>query len=178
VWSRELLARAGELEAISFAGVDLTPVRAPIVEPAPRAATHAPAAPVVPSAASMLSEARRLLREGQIEKATAQYEALCLEHPNSVEGHIGLVSLAELQLEELDRPADALRSVERYLASGAGALLPEARETRIRALRALGRSADERDAIEQFLAAHPDSLRAKTLARRLSELAPSTTEAP
>jgi hypothetical protein len=65
----------------------------------------------------------------------------------------------------LQDPEAALGAFEQYLASG-GALLQEASFGRIRALRALSRSFDERQAIADFLRRFPagplaDSLRAR-----------------
>jgi hypothetical protein len=77
--------------------------------------------------------------------------------------------LGDIQLANLGDASGALRSFDAYLARG-GELTQEAKYGRIRALRALGRSAEERKAIEEFVAAYPRSVQASTLQSRLEEL--------
>jgi hypothetical protein len=81
-----------------------------------------------------------------------------------------LVSLAEVQLDRLGQPRQALDNLERYLGGGSGALVEEARRVRIRALRALGDREREKSAIDEFLHAHPRSFQAAALQRRLADL--------
>jgi hypothetical protein len=77
------------------------------------------------------------------------------------------VSLGELLLSELADPAGALRSFESYL-KAPGALTPEARYGRIRALGRLGRVAAEQAAIEQFVHDYPRSVQAANLKAKLT----------
>lgn len=176
LWSRQVVLTAGARETISLAGVEL---KAAPPAPAPAEPALAPAAPArattgkaraASDGAELLREARKLLRDGAFAAAAAKYQELVRAHPGSAEARSSLLSLAELQLERLGDAGLALSYADRYLATGGGSLAPEARETRIRALRSLGRRAEERSAIEEYLRAHPDSLRAAALAERLSEL--------
>jgi hypothetical protein len=193
VATREFVAQVGQLTVLSFGAQELAPaappptaieprqphasVRAtsPRREPVIEAPQPAPvAAPVVvaaaPSAADMLAEAHKQMRASRFAEAAAQYQALRQAYPDSPESRTVLVSLAELQVDRLGKPDDALRNLDRYLDGGSGALVEEARRVRIRALRALGDRSLEADAIEEFLAAHPKSFQAPALRSRLTEL--------
>jgi hypothetical protein len=142
------------------------------VEPAPRvrAATSgsAPKSEPAASAAVLLAQARALRSAGRFSDAHAAYRRLLAEHSGSAEAQAALISLGELQLAQSGDANGALRSFDGYLRSG-GALSQEARYGRIRALRRLGRHAEERAAIEKFLADYPRSVQAATLRARLSE---------
>jgi hypothetical protein len=117
----------------------------------------------------MLSDARRLMRNAHFQAAASQYESLRAAYPHSAEAHTVLISLAELELDQLGRPERALVELERYLVVG-GPLSEEARHLRVRALRSLGQREGERRAIEAFLEQYPSSFRAAALQRRLAEL--------
>jgi tetratricopeptide (TPR) repeat protein len=129
-----------------------------------------PPAETVPAAAEMLHDARRLMRAERFAEAAGRYQALREAYPRSPEAHAVLVSLAELQLDRLHQPAAALDTLERYLREGRGALVEEARQVRIRALRNLGRLGAEADAIAEFLREHPRSFEAAALRQRAAEL--------
>ena len=89
-------------------------------------------------------------------------------HPKSAEAHAALLSLAELQLGPLGDAAGALRSYDAYLRSGGG-LSQEARYGRIQALGRLGRGAEERAAIEEFVRTYPSSVQARALRARIDK---------
>jgi hypothetical protein len=185
MWSRQIALLAGERQKISLDGVELSAKSvAPVVtttdapafeaQPAKTAArtklTAAKRANASPSSSELLREAHRLLRDGERDGAASKYAELIREYPASSEARSSLLSLAELELEHLGNAAAALQLAERYLAGGAGTLAPEARETRVRALRSLDRRGEERAAIEEYLKAYPESLRAASLEKRLAEL--------
>jgi outer membrane protein assembly factor BamD (BamD/ComL family) len=121
------------------------------------------------SAADWLARARDSRRAQQWAEAADAYRSLRAQHPASAEASAVLVSLGELELTQLGQPERALRSFESYLASG-GPLAIEASLGRIRALRTLGRSAEEAAAIDSFLQQHPKSLQAADLQARLEAL--------
>ncbi|HMI91419.1 MAG TPA: PEGA domain-containing protein [Polyangiales bacterium] len=182
VLDRELLSEAGQTAVISYDAAALAheaPAAAPqaALEPAlrrghprSRAAARSAEANQPEPAADMLREAHRLMRAQSFDQAAKQYDALRTAYPESPEATTVLVSLAELQLDRLRRPALALDNLERYLADGSGGLGEEARQVRIRALRALGEREREGIAIEEFLRLHPRSFKAPALQRRLAEL--------
>ena len=78
------------------------------------------------------------------------------------------MTVGKLELRQ-GAPSRALAAFDDYLARG-GPLRPEALAGRIRALRALGRTADERRAIEGYLKSYPTGFEAITLKKRLSVL--------
>ena len=79
-----------------------------------------------------------------------------------------LVTIGKLELD-LKQPARALRSFDAYLAAP-GPLAPEALGGKIRALRALGKTSEERRAIETYLARYPDGFESPLLRQRLEVL--------
>ena len=91
----------------------------------------------LPSASELLSRARALRSAGRSADAAGAYRRLLSVYPRSDEARASLVSLGELLLSELGDPGGALRSFDSYLKTG-GALTPEARYGRIRALGKLG----------------------------------------
>ena len=135
--------------------------------PPPTATATASAPP--PSADELLKRAQKLYTSGDMAGATAAYRALIARYPGSGEARAALITLGQLALAG-GRAAEALSDFDRYLASG-GPLSTEARVGRIAALRSLGRTADERAAIEQLLAQVGDnSVHAARLNARLAEL--------
>jgi len=127
-----------------------------------------PSEEAVPSAHALLEQARARLASGDSRGASALYERLRQTHPGSPEAHTVLVSLGKLELES-GSAERALELFDGYAKQG-GALLPEALSGRIRALRALGRRADERRAIASYLASYPKSFAAQALQKRLDTL--------
>ncbi len=122
----------------------------------------------VPSAASLLARARNELASGNAHAALTVYERLRSTYPTSPEARTVLVTIGKLELD-LKQPARALKSFDAYLAAP-GPLAPEALAGKIRALRALGRTADERRAIETYLSRHPDGFESPLLRQRLEVL--------
>jgi hypothetical protein len=119
--------------------------------------------------AELLDRARQARQGGHFAAAASAYRELCERHASSAEAGPALLSLAELQLTRLDNPQQALTTYGKYVARGGG-LQQEAYYGRIRSLRALGRSAEERREIEAFLAKYPESAYAAACKRRLSSL--------
>jgi hypothetical protein len=98
----------------------------------------------------------------------ALYEQLRATYPAGAEARTVLVTMGKLELD-LGRSDRALRRFDAYLRDG-GTLVPEALAGKARALRALGRDREERRAIQQYLAAHPEGFEAPLFAKRLREL--------
>jgi hypothetical protein len=86
------------------------------------------------------------------EKAAALYRAVYAGGPRTPEGRAALVSLGELLLSDLGDPNGALAAFDEYLSRRGGDLTRRAAYGRVRALRALGRDAEERAAAHVFLA--------------------------
>ena len=121
-----------------------------------------------PSAHVLLAEARRALKHGDSARALAAYRRLRALYPNSAEASTVLVTVGKLELRQ-NAPARALNAFNAYLKRG-GPLQPEALAGKIRALRALGNSAEERRSIERYLASYPDGFEAVALRKRLEVL--------
>ncbi|MGK4001392.1 tetratricopeptide repeat protein [Sorangium sp. So ce1036] len=119
-------------------------------------------------AEALLLRAQSRLGQGKTAEALAAYRALLARHPESPEARAALVSLGQIALRQ-GKAAEALGHFERYLAGG-GPLAAEARIGRVQCLRRLGRTADERAAIAEFLARHGDSVHAPRLRARQTEL--------
>jgi hypothetical protein len=121
------------------------------------------------SPAELLRTASEARAQGQFARAAQAYRRLQTGYPGTAEARTSVLSLAELELSHLGRPAQALRSFDKYLQRG-GALSREALYGKIRALRALGRHTQERQSIRTFLDKYPRSTYATTLRKRLEEL--------
>jgi TolA-binding protein len=115
-----------------------------------------PAAPP-PEAGELLAAARRHVAEGNEAKAIAAYGRLQRLHPRSAEARASVVSLGELQLKRGSTRA-ALRTFERYLSGGGGALAEEAHWGKIRALHRLHRRGDRDAAIDVLRKRFPGSV--------------------
>lgn len=116
-----------------------------------------------PEAATLLQQARAARAGGEMAAAAALYRRLLEAYPRSSSAGPALVALGQVELAR-GRASAALDTFERYLARG-GPLAEEAAYGRIEALRKLGRAADERAAIDRFLAKYPGSSYAAKLRR-------------
>jgi ferric-dicitrate binding protein FerR (iron transport regulator) len=134
-------------------------------EPAPAPSSSAPA----PNLEGLLQQALALRARGQFRRAAEVYRQIHQASPGSAAGGTALMSLGELALSSLNDPRAALAAFDSYLATG-GALSQEAAFGRIRALRALGRTAEERSAIEGFVARYPKVPQSRVLRERLHTL--------
>jgi hypothetical protein len=117
---------------------------------APSASAVPPDAPSASAASAASPGSAEALPAGQ--KAAALYRAVYAGGPRTPEGRAALVSLGELLLSDLGDPNGALAAFDEYLSRRGGDLTRRAAYGRIRALRALGRDADERAAAHVFLA--------------------------
>jgi len=137
-------------------------------QPEPAEASAAPSAspPPPPSAAELLARAQQARAARNYGKAAQVYQQLLRRYPASGEARLAQVSLAQLQLAQ-GNAASALAGFDAYQRSG-GALSQEAHYGKIQALRALGRTAEERAEIRRFLARYPQSVQGAALKRRLA----------
>ncbi len=141
--------------------VAVTPEPVPV--PAPRAAAEPE---------DLLRRANERRAQGQWRAAETLYLRVIQASPGSESAYVALVASGGLRVEHLDDARGGLRQYQQALRLRArGALSEEARHGVARAWRALGDPTQEARALEDFLAAHPDSLRAEGARRRLSALA-------
>jgi len=141
--------------------VSLLEVLAPSApEPSARSARQPPAAPT-----DELAKARALRARGEFARAADVYRAIHAQSPRSPTGRVALVSLGSLLLASLNDARGALSAFDAYLAGGGGPLRQQAEYGRIRALRALGRTQEERAAVEAFITRYPTAPEARLLNR-------------
>jgi hypothetical protein len=144
---------AGEIRRVTSLEPDALPdARTPRSKPA--------------NAGALLAAARRELALGNTRGALSLYRRLRQAFPASPEARTVLVTTGKLELD-LSEPAAALASFDDYLRGG-GALSPEALAGKIRALRALGRTDEERRVIRQYLERYPNGFEAPVLKQRLA----------
>jgi ferric-dicitrate binding protein FerR (iron transport regulator) len=122
-----------------------------------------------PSQEQMLEQAQALRARGEFRRAVELYRQIHELGPGSATGRAALVAQGELQLSSLGDPKGALNAFNAYLTRG-GPLSQEASFGKARALRVLGRQAEERRTIEKFVATYPDAPQSRVLRRRLAEL--------
>lgn len=151
------------------------PAVAPVAEAPP-----VPAAPVAKTPARPTAEPEDLLRranerraEGQWQAAESLYLRVIQTSPGTESAYVALVASGGLRVEQLGDAKGALRQYQQALRlRPRGALSEEAHYGVAKGWRALGDTAQEARALEDFLAAHPDSLRAASAKERLRQLAP------
>jgi TolA-binding protein len=102
-------------------------------------------------------------------EATKLYHQLQQQFPGTREEINSRFTLARFLLDRGEDPAQALALFTRYLAAN-GTLAEEARLGRATALGRLGRTQEERQAWQELLAFHPNSIHAERARRRLDEL--------
>ncbi|WP_437816449.1 tetratricopeptide repeat protein [Sorangium sp. So ce1078] len=169
-------ALAGALPAPSSAPAPSAAALPELAAPAPRPrdAARGPSAAAPSSSAStaeqLFREANDARRAGSSRRAIELYRSLQKSFAASPEATLSLVSLGSLLLNT-GSPAAALAQFDRYLGvAGARPLAVEALYGRGRALRALGRSADEAQSWRRLLREHPGSPYVEHARRRLAEL--------
>lgn len=105
---------------------------------------------------ALLSLAREQRRAGLYPMAAATYQRLIDEHQGHSAAHTALVSLAQLELVELDDSLRAVAHFRQYLSSAPGGYLAEeARLGVVRALTELGRNDDVVREATLYLTAYP-----------------------
>ncbi len=174
---REVELASGATASVRFDSV--TPVEEPAGAPASSATSSSATAtakakvaakePSTVTAKELLANARHDASAGAWAAAAAKYRQLRRSFPKSAEAHTVLVALGDIERLRLGNNAAALRAYSAYLRSG-GALAQEARSGKARALRALGRTAEERAALSDYLRAHPKGVEARAFRKRLQSL--------
>ena len=122
-------------------------------------------------ASELFARANEARRRGDSAEAIRLYGLLRQRFSGSREEVTSRVALGRMLLDRMDEPSAALSMFDRYLMdSSDGTLAEEARLGRALALMRLGRSAEERQAWQQLLTAHPRSVQAERARKRLEEL--------
>ena len=121
-----------------------------------------------PGRQELLDDARKQLEAGHPAEALRVYRRIERDFATSPEATMVLVTIGKLEMRQ-GLPARALAAFDGYLRRG-GPLSPEAYKGRIDALHALGKTAEERLAIETYLAKYPDGFDREALKKRLALL--------
>jgi len=130
-----------------------------------------PTPPVAPTARSLAQRARQQRSARNWQGAAATFTELIRRYPTSGWARTARVSLGLILLERLGNARGALAQFSAYLAStSVGALAQEASYGRIRALRRLGRRADEIQKLRSFLRLYPQAIQGSNVRRRLQKL--------
>ncbi len=137
----------------------------------PRASTSAPSHGEQSRSKLLFQKIKETRSLGNWLATARSYEELIRLYPSSDEARVSLVSLGEIQLEKLGKPAVALKSFNKYLrTAGKGVLAQEALYGKANAHRALGQKQAERDALRRFLERFPSAIQNPRVRRRLQEL--------
>jgi len=166
---RKAAAARAEAEPIDLDDLDLEVGSEKGTSSTDPSRARAGAAPV--TAADLFARANDARRHGELSDAVGLYRQLQQRFPGSREEVMARVALARLMLDRLEDPQGALALFDRYLgANPNGTLALEARLGKALALMRLGRRAEERQAWQKLLSAHPNSIYADRAERRLAEL--------
>ncbi len=129
--------------------------------------------PEPPSPGELIRQARACRMSGDWKCAAERYRQVRDLYPGRPEAATALVLLAGIEIDQLDRPGKAIDHYRQYLGlGGKGALAVEAQYGICRAWKTLGRSAEERQALEDFVTKHPRDINASEARKRLEELSP------
>jgi TolA-binding protein len=125
--------------------------------------------PVV-GASALFEQANRKRLEGDTAGAVMLYRSLTQRHPGSAEAHLAQLSLGKLLLSS--NSAGAALEHFRHAAASGGALAAEGIWGEANALRALGRTSEERAVLERLLVLHPNGAYASAARKRLGHPTP------
>ncbi|MDF2697258.1 MAG: hypothetical protein K0S65_5641 [Labilithrix sp.] len=165
--------------ATSVADLPNAPAASPPVAVAPSGARasagpHAKASPMTAApteqTADLLREANRLRAQGRWADAAATYRKVIDLGPDSAEAYPADVALGNLELQQGRAQAALTRYEHALRAHPSGALAEEARWGKARALRAAGRTAEEKAALVEFRTRHPESPLVPAATQRLAEI--------
>jgi hypothetical protein len=148
----------------------------PMVAPPPSAfapppiVIEPPARPRPTAAQDLLHLANQRRAQRQWREAQSLYRRVEREYASSESAYVAMLADASLRLEHLHDARGALGLYRTALAKGPGSLREEAGFGVAESYRALGQKKAESQALESFVAAHPDSPMTPRARERLEEL--------
>jgi len=149
----------------------VAPMPVAVLRPRLPEPVNVPPPVVAPSPNELFAAANEARRRGDPQKSFELYTQLAQKYPGSREETTARVLLGRLLLDRGADPTQALGLFTRYLdESPGGTLAEEARLGRALALTRLGSAKEERQAWQQLLAFHPNSIHAERARKRLDEL--------
>ncbi len=126
---------------------------------------------VEPSMNDLIRTARKCRSNRDWLCAAATYEKVIKVYPDRAESLTVLLPLAQIELEHLRRPAQALRHYSRYQKRfPSGPLAQEALYGTCKALSAMGQTNREASALKEFLKRYPHSVYASNARARLQQI--------
>ena len=146
-------------------------VAAPVREEVVEATPDLPPAPVEPDALAVFSRATQERVRGDTAEAIRDFRVVVARYPNSREAALAHAALGRLLLDR-GEAASALESFDAYLGSPDQVLREDVQGARAMALKALGRTDDERTAWEAVLRDYPAGVYAPRARSRLESLTP------
>ena len=146
-------------------------VAAPVREEVVEATPDLPPAPVEPDALAVFSRATQERVRGDTAEAIRDFRVVVARYPNSREASLSHAALGRLLLDR-GEAASALESFDAYLGSPDQVLREDVQGARAMALKALGRTDDERTAWEAVLRDYPAGVYAPRARSRLESLTP------
>jgi tetratricopeptide (TPR) repeat protein len=164
--SERVLMSAGAVQERVFL---LSRVDEELLAPRDTAGIAVAASGAHPTAASLLARAQQARMNRDFRQAADLYERLIRLYPASGEAAVSTVSVGKLYLSRLGNPRVALSRFDRYLRRG-GPLMQEARWGRAQSLRALGRTAEERAALQDYISRWPAAMESDAARLRLEEI--------
>jgi len=144
------------------------PVSAPSFVPPPPPVVETPHHP--PAAQDLLRLANQRRAQHQWRDAQSLYRRVEREYTGSESAYVAMLADASLRLEHLHDAHGALGLYRTALAKGPGSLREEAGFGVAESYRALGQKKAEAQALDSFVAAHPDSPMTPRARERLEEL--------
>ncbi|MBU1219137.1 PEGA domain-containing protein [Myxococcota bacterium] len=123
------------------------------------------------TALELFREARKLKLRKNWNEAVSVYKKLIAAYPYHSLSVVSLVSIGEIQLEQLNDPGSARINYLKYLnSSPKGSLAKEAAWGLVRVYRKQGATGSEKKALTSFLKNYPDALQIPAAKKRLKEL--------
>lgn len=122
------------------------------------------------SESALLHRIRQNRLAGNWQEAAEGYEVLIRNYEGTESAKAALISLGELWLDKFHTPKTALELFDRYLDSGATELKREAMLGKARALGGLGRTDEEKELLQTFVAHFPNALQTPAADARIREL--------
>lgn len=120
---------------------------------------------------NLLNEANKARRSRNWTEALRIYQQIVMQHPDDLASKTSLIAIAEIEIEQMQKPDQALRHYEQYLQIAPhGPLAPEALMGKANALRKLQRFEEEKVTLQQFVRTYETHIYAQMANERLRQL--------
>ena len=124
-----------------------------------------------PPIEALLAAARECRLNGDWSCAVSRYRKVISLYPSKPDAATAMISMAQILLDKMNEPADALAYFRRYQRRRpTGGLGREALFGECSALKALGRTIQERECLQKYLEKYPGTLYSKMAKSRLNSI--------